>query len=42
MAKAGTTYRIQVLLDDLNLDPDFHLGLREARFDGASARRAQK
>ncbi len=35
MVKAGTTYRIQVLLDDVNLDPDFHLGLREARFDGA-------
>ena len=34
-AKAGTTYRIQVLLDDLNYDPGFHLGLREARFDGA-------
>ena len=35
MAKAGTTYRFQVLLDDINLDPDFHLGLREARFDGS-------
>ena len=34
-ARAGTTYRIQVLLDDLNLEPDFHLGLREARFDGS-------
>ncbi|MGZ8667357.1 MAG: hypothetical protein ACXWZM_09640 [Solirubrobacterales bacterium] len=35
MAKAGTTYRIQVLLENLGYDPDFHLGLREARFDGA-------
>ncbi len=35
MARAGTTYRIQVLLDDINLDPDFHLGMREARFDGS-------
>ena len=35
MAKAGTTYRFQVLLHDINLDPDFHLGLREARFDGS-------
>ena len=35
MAKAGTTYSIQVLLDNLNYQPAFHLGLRLAHFDGA-------
>ena len=34
-ATAGTTYYFQVLLDDINYEPGFHLGLRVARFDGS-------
>jgi hypothetical protein len=34
-ASAGTTYYIQMLHDDPNYDTAFHLGLRDARFDGS-------